>query len=291
MKKLILSIAILALTVGVKAQTNSITSGNNPTSEAKGYTFKFNGDAVANCTSQTPNEGSIKASWDAKSTSIDTSGFADGNLILSVDTTNGWGTSDAFVLIMTEDNCSMAPQDLSLSPTFKFNINATSAVSNFYVAFCDGSDNCADFSLFSTALEVGDNAIDYDGSTTDFKWETWDAKTVDSTDISYLLIGIREGAWGTAVTPGTYTIDDIQIGDATVVGTSNAIKNNSVAAFPNPATTRVNFETTLENVTIYNVVGLPVYETQAASSVDVSSFDSGVYFIQHAAGTTRFSVQ
>lgn len=288
MNKILLSlgVAILALTSSI-AQTNSIDAGNFPNSTETGYTFNFQGNAVQNCISQTKNEGSVKASWDAISTSIDTTGLAEEKIKLKVDTSNGQNTGDAFVLIPYDGNCSGLELDLSNNSAIKMDVNATSKVEYFYIAFCDGSDNCADFAIYVDTLEVGDNSIDYAGVTA---WKTWDNKVVDSTAVTYVLIGFRAGAYGTAPVPGTYTIDRIELGDAPV-GLDNGVKGESISAYPNPATTKVSFEQELENVTIYNVVGLPVYEAQSATSVDVSTFDSGIYYIQHSLGTSRFTVQ
>ena len=288
MNKILLSFGAAMFALSSFAQTNSVTSGNTPAEDLDGYIYNFNGTAVDNCISATKNEGSIKSSWDAKSTSVNS--VTDGKLVLKVDTSTaaGWATGDAFTFIHYEENCSGVALDLSKISSIKMDVNSTSKVEYFYIAFCDGTDKCADFALFVDTLEIGDNTIDYAGVTS---WKTWDNKVVDSTAITYMSVGFRAGAYGTAPVPGTYTIGKIAIANSPEVGLSNKAKESSISVYPNPASTSVNFEKELQNVTIYNIVGTQVYQAAAATTVDVSSFQAGVYYLQHAEGTSRFTVQ
>ena len=75
---------------------------------------------------------------------------------------------------------------------------------------------------------LGDNQIEIDGSTT--VWETWDGNKVDSSSVLYVLVGFRDGGYGTAPTEGTYKIDQIQIGENSVVGLNSAANTVSLSA-------------------------------------------------------------
>lgn len=73
-----------------------------------------------------------------------------------------------------------------------------------------------------------------------------------------------------------------------VFSKANEIKT---AVYPNPASSEVNFGQTLTEVSVYNAQGLLVETLTSASSLNVSSYETGVYFINSAEGSTRFMVK
>lgn len=253
-----------------------------PVNEEKGYVFEFNGSAIDNCsTTKVPNSGITYAG-------IDVDSVGNGALYVTVDTSQAaaWGN---LALRLSNDNCDDYSYDMSdvANQRLEVKIKTSVAMKEFKILLGDADGAVNDSLQGGWNIPAGADTILTYESINFNQWAATDL--IDSTTISNLHIYFRDD-YATQVA-GAYVIDYIKLGSVTVVGTKNDLPSTSIVAYPNPATTQVNFETTLENVTIYNVVGLPVYEAQAASSVDVSSFDSGVYFIQHAAGTTRFTVQ
>ena len=49
--------------------------------------------------------------------------------------------------------------------------------------------------------------------------------------------------------------------------------------FPNPATSTVNFTEVLNNVSVYNMNGAVVETLSSATTLNVSSYEAGFYFI------------
>lgn len=291
MKKQLLSVFAIAIASFGFAQTNSITSGNTPNPTKDGYIFEFNGNAGANCTSEVQNEGNIKSSWNAKSTSIDTSGFANGQAVLTVDTTSGWSTTDGFVFIFSENNCEGINLDLSQNDTVEIKITSSVDVSNFYVALGDTSNsNLADEALFSQSMTAGEHIYKFEVSS----WKTWNKKTVDSTNANYILMGFRKGGWGTEVIPGTFTIDYIKVGNQTgLVGLDEFVSNEaSFSVFPNPVTNGVvNFSEIVEEVELYNVQGTLIKSESNTDKLDVEGLDAGIYVIQSTKGYKRVIIK
>lgn len=304
MKKIVLNMVLLSFGLVSMAQTNSDLSGNDATGDGTGYAFEYKTAAglsseALNCISGSIHSGSL-GSWSfdsvASSAVITTSGgTGNGRVLFTVGNclnTTGYRSGDdgidvsavASQKIKVEVNISVAA-NLIVEGVF-----GSGGVAGNYSVNIDGDTtwNAA------VALSEGENVIELP------YWPGFSSSKVDLAAASSGKNGLfgldlyfRDGSDAAVALPqGTViNIKRIVVGEDLTVGFNNSSVKSSVSVYPNPATTQVNFETTLENVSIYNVVGLQVYQAQSASSVDVSSFDSGVYFIQHAAGTTRFSVQ
>lgn len=96
---------------------------------------------------------------------------------------------------------------------------------------------------------------------------------------------------------GEISVDDIFLSQeelTEIPDVPNATKNAAqlkTAVYPNPATSEVNFGQTLTNVSVYNANGVLVETLNSASSLNVSTFKSGVYFINATEGATRFVVK
>ena len=304
MKKILLNVVLLSFGLVSMAQTNSDLSGNDVTGNNDGYAFEYKtspglDSEVLNCIAGSLHSGSI-GSWSfdsiASSAVITTSGgTGNGRVLFTVGNclnTTGYRSGDDGI-----DVSAVASQKI------KIEVNA-SVAANLIVQGIFGTGGTEGSYSINTAgdttwnepvaIAEGDNVIELP------YWPGFSSAKVDLAAASSGKNGLfgldfffRDGSDHTSALPqGTVLkIKRIVVGEDLTVGFNNSAVNSSVSVYPNPATTQVNFETTLNNVTIYNVVGLPVFEAQSASTVDVSSFDSGVYFIQHAAGTTRFTVQ
>lgn len=61
--------------------------------------------------------------------------------------------------------------------------------------------------------------------------------------------------------------------------------------YPNPVSNSLNITatSTIDKVELYSVLGQKVYETSSTSSIDISSFDSGVYFVQIYSGNNSIT--
>lgn len=304
MKKILLNVFLLSFGLVTIAQTNSDLSGNDVTGNDDGYAFEYKTAAglnseLLNCISGSIHSGS-GGTWGfdsvASSAQLTTAGtngsvrvlFTVGNCL----NTTGYRTAGDGI-----DVSAPASQKIKLELNSSISANVivqgvfgTGGTEGGYSVNVDGDTTWNE----PVAISEGDNVIELP------YWPGFSTSKVDLAAASSGQNGLfgldfffRDGAdHGASLPEGTVIkIKRIVVGEDLTVGFNNSSVKSSVSVYPNPATTQVNFETTLENVTIYNVVGLQVYEAQSASSVDVSSFDSGVYFIQHAAGTTRFSVQ
>ena len=70
----------------------------------------------------------------------------------------------------------------------------------------------------------------------------------------------------------------------------NEVTTESVQAYPNPATDVINLNLDgLTTLTIYNVVGAQVMVVESTGQVDISSLQSGVYFISDNVTTIQFT--
>ena len=287
MNKILLSFgaALLGLT-STFAQTNAITAGNRPVNNEAGYTFEFNGTLTENCgvagagDTKIPNSG-------IPYPGISVDSVAGGKMYVSTDgTADNWGN---LALRLYDGNCTDYNLDMSASASQKIQIKIKTSVAmkEFKVLLMD-ADGLANDSLNLTAANLAagaDTTLIFE--TLDFhQWASDDM--IDNSSITNVLLYFRDDYQTQKA--GNFEIEYIRLGDAPV-GLNNGVKGESISAYPNPATSKVSFEKELENVTIYNVVGLPVYEAQSATSVDVSSFETGVYYIQHSLGTSRFTVQ
>lgn len=88
------------------------------------------------------------------------------------------------------------------------------------------------------------------------------------------------------------SIDYYKIGPCEdITGLFSQANEIKTAVYPNPATSEVNFGQTLTEVSVYNAQGLLVETLTSASTLNVSSYKTGVYFINSAEGSTRFMVK
>jgi len=104
-------------------------------------------------------------------------------------------------------------------------------------------------------------------------------------DLSIVKIG--ENGTGS----GEIQFKDMYIGAKPVITSTLLDISNSFVVSPNPANSVVNFGQTLTNVNVYNANGILVETMNSASSINVSTFKSGVYFINATEGATRFVVK
>lgn len=78
---------------------------------------------------------------------------------------------------------------------------------------------------------------------------------------------------------------------AVVASINGNTANSSIQLFPNPASSALNFSTELSNVVIANSLGSVVETINSAQSVDVSNYQSGVYFLQADGFSSTFIVE
>lgn len=74
------------------------------------------------------------------------------------------------------------------------------------------------------------------------------------------------------------------------VGLSSA-KGASYDVYPNPASENVNFSQELNNVTVFDALGNVVATSSKSSDLNVSDYNTGIYFIKSNEGTTQFIVK
>lgn len=303
MKKIVLNMVLLSFGLVSMAQTNSDLSGNDATGDGTGYAFEYKtapdlNSELLNCISSLHSGSGGTWGFDsvASSAELTTAGnnlsvrvlFTVGNCL---NTTGYRKAGDGIdVSATTSQKIRLELNSSASANVIVQGVFGTGGAEGGFSVNVDGDTTWNE----AAAISEGDNIIDlpyWPGFST--KKEDLAAASSGQNGLFGLDFFFRDGAdAGSSLPEGTIIkIKRIVVGEDVTVGFSNAAVNSSVSVYPNPATTQVNFETPLENVTIYNVVGVPVYEAQVASSVDVSSFDTGVYFVQHAAGTTRFTVQ
>lgn len=78
---------------------------------------------------------------------------------------------------------------------------------------------------------------------------------------------------------------------AVIASVNGNTAKSSIQLFPNPASSALNFSTELSNVVIANGLGSVVETINSAQSVDVSNYQSGVYFLQADGFTSTFIVE
>lgn len=282
MNKILLSFGVAVFSVAsLFAQTNSITSGNTPSHDENGYTFEFNGNDTDNCTvDKVPNPGFAQ-------TGLAVDSISDGKLYITTDgSTVAWGN---VALRLYSGNCDDYSFDMSAKENqrIEIKIKTSVALNEFKVLVSDGTGAANDSLNFTdVALPAGADTVLVFDSLDFHQWGPSDL--VDASDIVNVHLYFRDD-FQTQVA-GSFVVDYIKLGTVTV-GLDDAVKGTSVDVYPNPSSSFVNFATELEDMVIYNVIGLPVYEASAANTVDVSSFESGVYYVQHSEGTLRFTVQ
>ena len=285
MNKILLSFGAAMIALSSFAQTNSISSGNGPVNNGEGYTFEFNNSPAANCSeANIPNAGIAYAG-------ITVDSVGNGSLYVRTDTSKIKFAYANLALRLSSGNCDDYSFDMSTKAAqrIEIKIKTSVALKEFKVLLMDGAGLSNDsLNLTAANLPAGADTILVFDEIDFHQYAEVATDEIDKSDITNVLLYFRD-AWDKQVA-GTFEIDYIKLGN-TLVGLSNKAKESSISVYPNPASTSVNFEKELQNVTIYNIVGTQVYQAAAATTVDVSSFQAGVYYIQHAEGTSRFTVQ
>lgn len=90
---------------------------------------------------------------------------------------------------------------------------------------------------------------------------------------------------------GLYIIKDFRLGSEWPVGLFAPTVSAALSVYPNPASDRVNFEKELTNINVFNAQGQLIETISSARSINVSSYNKGVYFINATEGTSRILVK
>jgi len=120
---------------------------------------------------------------------------------------------------------------------------------------------------------------------------------IDFTQIGTVLFTIindevNEDFVPLAIDEVSVTFDEVIIGFDCVTGIrNNAEELETVSIFPNPASSVVNFSEELETVTIMNTLGNVVFTGTDVNSVNVSSFEAGIYSVISNKGSRTFIVE
>lgn len=90
----------------------------------------------------------------------------------------------------------------------------------------------------------------------------------------------------------TVEVTNFKVGACPIaVGLSSAANNVTYDVYPNPATEKVQFSKELTNVTVFDAIGNVIETSSKSSNLNVSSYNTGLYFIKSAEGTTQFMVK
>ncbi len=129
-----------------------------------------------------------------------------------------------------------------------------------------------------------------DGSTTGL--------AIDSTAIAEVWVYYRSkgvvtncGA-GTYNVTGTLTIKSITIGGLCTSGINDNVRSEATFdAYPNPATSIINFSEELEEVSVYNVDGELVFTLEGVNGINTSAFEPGLYMLNTSKGYKMISIK
>lgn len=306
MKRVLLSVfAMAAVSFAVNAQTNSITSGNQPSVDSLGYQFLFKGSTADNCSSDADTKVPNSAIGLQSSYVMDSVG--NGGLTITTDGTQaGWHN---FPIRLYNNNCADFNLDLSdtANQKIKVVIESSVAVPQFMIFLGDLQSRVNDSIGSIASLEVGSNTIIFD----DIDFHQWESsETVDADSIANVFLYFRNG-WcdnndvdeatnggcdGTIGSiAGTFTVSEITLGNFTepAVGLSELVKaKNEFSVYPNPVSEGlVSFPETMNNIQVISAQGNVVTEMNKAESIDVSGFENGLYFIQSDNGYAKFIVE
>lgn len=106
-----------------------------------------------------------------------------------------------------------------------------------------------------------------------------------------IYIGFKYGqGWGGEI-EYEYTVDNVSLIGGSTVGVSHESTNNSLNVYPNPANKSITIEgAETDNIHIYNLLGVEVYSSIATErmTVDISSFEKGVYIVRADNSTSVF---
>ena len=114
---------------------------------------------------------------------------------------------------------------------------------------------------------------------------TWDLSNADSPIYDVLTLMLGYNGANDASPNATFLFDDIEIKSNTLSnGIDQTLNVNDIYAFPNPSkdlTTITSKSKSIENITLYNTIGIEVYENKPNSlstMIDISTLASGMYF-------------
>ena len=213
-----------------------------------------------------------------------------------------------------DDLCNAQPIALDTTGTSGdyTTVGATSEASEPVAAcFNAGINGSVWFSFMAPASGEVEVSTDYTGGTlTDTEIAVYDAAGVTCSDLSTLgaelgcdqdsgtdedfnsvlaLTGLTPGGtyyvqvdrWGTAA-DGTF---GIQVFDQVTLGTSDVENESAFTYYPNPVqnTLTLNAQNTIENITMYNMLGQEVLRANpnnVDSELDMSSLQNGTYFVK-----------
>ncbi len=98
--------------------------------------------------------------------------------------------------------------------------------------------------------------------------------------------------WCSAISKDEFLVCDDGIGVWKWTNTPNSVidlnEESDLFVFPNPATEFLRIEGDGSAVSIYNILGVKMIDSESNSDIDVSGLVPGVYFIRHGARTLRF---
>ncbi len=284
MKKIILSLVAAAMSGTIAfAQTNSITSGNMPTSSGFGYAYEFNGTGAENC--NTTHVPAFIATGYALT--IDETNHS---LDISTDGTQGGGVKLAFY----EGNCDGVSIDLSDNANQKITLQVVSdvVIPQLIVLFYDVSGAASDHDPIVLANVPADTTIYTIDNPAQIVFKSWSATTgnpLDSTQINGVGFMIRN-AYNDWDLEANVSIPYIHIGDAPEVTSARTqkVNNSLLSVYPNPAKDQINLDLSSmgasnASVKIMNANGMVVYEGSVSGTteaINTSSFNKGIYVVQ-----------
>ena len=97
-----------------------------------------------------------------------------------------------------------------------------------------------------------------------------------------------------ALTDVPVTINYVKIGvdcEFSSLGLNDKVRTLNATLYPNPTSSKVNFSEELEDVAVFNSRGIQVFSAAKATSIDVTDFSEGIYFLQTAKGSKSFVVE
>jgi len=178
------------------------------------------------------------------------------------------------------------PMDLTDNPTLTFKYKFPVGM-EWYFGAEDPAGTWADEATTSFTLGTDD----LQEVTIDLSTLTAEEGALDMTQIAGFWILPTMG--GDAA--GTYYIDDIVIGDATLsTGINQVSVSNNLEIYPNPATTNISIGVDAASVFIFNTIGQVVYSTTnylKETPINVKELNSGIYFIKTDAGTKKLIIR
>jgi hypothetical protein len=304
MKKTLLSLGLAAATFGVFAQTNSISSGNQPTDSKKGYAFEYKkttgpsvGTSVAiNCLDDA---GIHKEGFNA-----DVTFSYDDSEGVAVYTYAGGAKTGGSITLLTDGNClnlteyrgtSKSGIDVSEADSVQIEFNASEEVNvAVYAQYASGpasglqATESGKVDNGGTIEEVAFQTVAAGRSTVMFPLPTHaDNETALASDpntygLWSFILYVRDASNSANATSGSVDIgiDAIRVGDA--IQEETGLEDNAAAvnfnAYPNPASEVINFSSDINGtIELSNTLGSLVASTEGIS-INVSELPSGIYF-------------